>query len=320
MFTASFLDSTSLRRRAVARRSPKRALWRAQSTIAALVLLLSSTAALSAQTIRGVVVDDSTKLPLESAVITILNTRGAELGKPSARSDSLGRFTVHAGELGRYQVRVTRIGYQPLTSQNISFNFSAQVAVVTLNMTAAPASLGRVVVTGTTRLTNVELMSHVGFELRRSKGDGKFLDTNALATYGRQPAYGLLEDNRALFGLEFVSAAGGVETMRMLRGSGFCVPEVWIDGFEANPNTALLRLAGLGSDEIYGVEVYNGLQLPPPSIGGEIGAPSSLNVGRARGGNNQLRQNQLCGAVAIWTKAFAKEMQAKADAKIPPPL
>jgi hypothetical protein len=273
----------------------------------------------AAQSIRGTVVDDSTRKPLESAVVTLLNNRGVELGKPPVRTDSLGRFILHAGELGRYQVRVTRIGYQPLTSGNIALSFGGSIANVVLNMTVAPTRLGRVVVTSSSRLTNAELMTHVGFDLRRSKGEGKFLDSSQMTTYGRAPASEMLIDNKVLFGLEFVADPSGFDVMRMLRGSGFCVPEVWIDGFEVNPNSVIGRLAGLGTDEIYGIEAYNGLQLPPPSIGGEIGATSSLNVGRARGGNTQLRQNQLCGAVAIWTKAYAREMQAKIHGKTPPP-
>ena len=251
------------------------------ASLSAISLIALSTSTAAAQTIRGVVVDDSSKVPLSSAVITLLNNRGAEIGKPSVRSDSLGRFIIHAGDMGRYQVRVTRIGYQPLTSGNISFGFGGAVANVTLNMTAAATKLGRVVVTGTARLTNAELMSHVGFDLRKSKGQGKFMDSTELARYGRDAAGAMLIENKVLFGLEFVADANGFEVMRMLRGASMCVPEVWIDGFEANPNTAVMRLLGMGADQIYGVEVYNGLQLPPPSIGGEIGAPAVMNVGRA---------------------------------------
>jgi hypothetical protein len=291
----------------------------AVSCIMSAAACIATSSVASAQSIRGVVVDDSTKRPLESAVVTLLNNRGVDLGKPPVRTDSLGRFMLHAGELGRYQVRVTRIGYQPLTSSNISLSFGGQVANVTLNMAVAPTRLGRVVVTGTTRLTNADLMTHVGFDLRRAKGEGKFLDSANMTTYGRAPASEMLIDNKVLFGLEFVADASGFEVLRMLRGSGFCVPEVWVDGFEVNPNSVVGRLGGVGSDQIYGIEVYNGLQLPPPSIGGEIGATSALTSGRARGGNTQLRQNQLCGAVAIWTKAYAKEVQAKADAKKLPP-
>jgi hypothetical protein len=283
-------------------------LWFTVLGSALLLLVLLGAAPVHAQTLRGVVVDDSTKRPLQGATVTLLNNRGVDLKKPPVRTDTLGRFTIHAGEMGRYQVRVQRIGYQPLTSQNINFSFGGQVHNVTLNMSPTATKLGTVIITGTTRLTNTELMSAVGFDLRKSKGEGKFLDSAGLAEYGKQPAAWLLESNKVLYGLEFTMGANGFEVIRMLRGSAFCTPEVWIDGFQANPNTVVGRLSGLGADQIYGVEVYNGLQLPPPSLGGEIG---SLGA--------NLRPAQRCGALAVWSKAYAAEMKAKADAKKPPP-
>jgi hypothetical protein len=262
-----------------------------------------------AQTFRGTVVDDSTKVPLQGATVTLMNARGADLRRPPVRTDSLGRFTMHAPDLGRYQVRVTRIGYEPLNSQAINFNFAGQVHALTLNMSAVPTKLGSVVVTGTTRLTNNELLSYVGFELRKAKGEGKFLDTAALMEFGRQPAAWFLEANKVLYNLEFTTAANGFEILRMIRGSGFCSPEVWIDGFEVPAASVVGRLNGLPADLLYGVEVYNGLQLPPPSLGGEMG---SLNT--------SLRPSQRCGAVGVWTKAYANELKAKEAAarKIPP--
>jgi hypothetical protein len=276
------------------------------------LLLCAASNTLAAQTVRGVVVDDSSKAPLRDAVVTLLNTRGAEIGKPPVRSDSLGRFTLHAGDMGRYRVRVTRIGYQPLTSENLVFSFGGHVQNLTLAITSAPAKLGTVVVTGTTRLTNNELMSHVGYDLRKSKGEGKFIDSAELARYGREPAAWVLENNRGLYGIEFVAGGGGADVIRMMRGRGFCAPEIWIDGFQTTRNTEVLRLSGIGADQVYGIEVYSGFQLPPPSLGAWIG-----------GDQQGTRPSQRCGALAVWTKAYVKDMQARIDAanakKVPPP-
>jgi hypothetical protein len=277
-------------------------------------LLLAGNA--SAQTVRGIVVDDSTKQPLADVTIVLLTTRGENAGKPPVRTDSAGRFLLHAGVIGRYQVRATRIGYQPLTSQNLNLAFGGHIADVTLRMTVAASRLGAVVVNGTARYTNSDLMSHVGFDLRMSKGQGKFMTSDILASLKTQTAAWVLEDNKVLFGIEIVADGNGNDSLRMLRGSQFCVPEVWIDGWEANPTNAMARLMGLGADEIYGIESYSGLQLPPPSIGGEIGAPSIMGSGRGRSASNTMRQNQSCGAIAVWTKAFAREQEAK---KKPPP-
>jgi hypothetical protein len=284
-------------------------LWR----VALLCVLAALGSAISnpalAQTARGVVVDDSTKRPLEGAIVTLLTAKGQDAGKPPVRTDTLGRFTLHAGEMGKYQLSVARIGYQPLKSQTISFSFGGAVVNLTLNMTAAPTKLGTVVVTGTGRLTNTELMSAEGFDLRKSKGEGKFLDSVELARYQRTPAAWLLEENKVRYGLEFTTGPNGFDVIRMIRGGGFCTPEVWIDGFESRSASAVARLSSLGADEIYGIEVYSGFQLPAPSLAGEIG---SLGY--------NLRPSQRCGAVAVWTKGYAAEMKAKADKKKPPQI
>ena len=269
-----------------------------RTALLAIVVLFCAAGNLSAQTIRGVVVADSTNLPLASAIITLLNSRGQDAGKPAVRSDSLGRFTIHAGDIGRYRVRATRIGYQPVTSGNLTFQFGGHVHDVTLVMSAAPTKLGTVTITGTTRLTNLELLSHVGFDLRRSKGNGKFLDSLQLAAYKVQPSTTILED---VPGLVLNTDRNGMPVITMMRGGGNCAPAIWIDSFRAN-NSAGFRLLGLGADMVHAVEVYSPMQMPPPSLAGEMGE-FAVNT---RGS---------CGLIAVWTKAFVKDQIERAEAK-----
>jgi hypothetical protein len=262
---------------------------------------------LASQTVRGVVVDDSSKAPLSGAVVTLLKGTTPVPGRPPARTDSLGRFTLHVGELGKYSVRIARIGYQQLTSPEVNFAFGGQVHTVTLGVSAVPARLGSVIVTGTTRYTNSELMTHVGFDLRRSRGVGKFADSLDMVEFKRQPVSFLLDNNRARFGLVLKRAADGTESIKMLRGAGECSPEVWVDGFQVpdwkGMGTAP-RLWGVSADQVVGIEIYTGPQLPPISIAGEIGWDGST-----------ARPGSRCGAIAVWTKGWAKKVQAEAEAK-----
>jgi hypothetical protein len=262
---------------------------------------------LASQTVRGVVVDDSTQGPLSGAVVTLLKGATPVPGRSPVRTDSLGRFTLHVGEMGGYSVRINRIGYEQLTSPVVNFAYGGQVHTLTLAMSVVPARLGSVVVSGITRYTNSELMTHVGFELRRSRGVGKFADSLDMVEFKRQPVSFLLDNNRARFGLITKLWPSGGEDILMLRGAGTCEPEVWVDGFQVpgwpGMGTAP-RLWGVSADQVLGIEIYTGPQLPPISIAGEIGWPSAL-----------ARPGSRCGAVAVWTKAWARKVQAEADAK-----
>jgi hypothetical protein len=132
-----------------------------------------------------------------------------------------------------------------------------------------------------------------------------------MVEFKRQPVSFLLDNNRARFGLvtSFASQSGR-EDILMMRGAGTCQPEVWVDGFQvpdfkgiSSIGTAA-RLWGVSADQVLGIEIYTGPQLPPISIAGEIGWPSAL-----------ARPGSRCGAVAVWTKAWARKVQAEADAK-----
>ena len=274
----------------------------------ALALFICAAKVAAAQTMRGVIVDDLSKVPLPGAVITLLGARGEDVRNPSVRSDSLGRFTLHSGDIGRYRVRVTRIGYQPVTSATISFSYSGQVHEVTMGMSVVATRLGSIVVTGTTRLNNYELLSHVGFDLRRSKGNGKFYDSLHLAQFKRYPTTSVLEDTPGLNLSIAPDPRYGQPVLWMLRGGitkegiGKCRPVVYIDGFVPVEGSAGMRLEGLGADMIHGIEVYGHWQLPSASLAGEMGETSA-------------RVKDKCGLVAVWTKTFVRDQIEKAEAR-----
>jgi hypothetical protein len=214
------------------------------------------------------------------------------------RSDSLGRFIIHAPGSGRYSLRVTRIGYTPLTSTAVTF-VGGEAATLTLAMSSVPQRLGSVVVTERRRLNGYELLSEVGFELRRSKGVGHFLDTTILKDYKRHPSFLLLAEHAGL-GLH-IRGNITAESLAMINGLdnrgnlAYCGPELWIDGFQ-QPSNSQWRLHGLSAELIHGIEIYSRHQLPSPSIAGELGAAMYSAPTRSR-----------CGLIVIWTKAFVED-------------
>ena len=76
------------------------------------------------------------------------------------------------------------------------------VADVSLRMAANATKLGTVVVTAPLRVGRDELMSHVGYELGRAKGNGKFIDSIELHDLMRHTIGYHFEDARLRFGIE----------------------------------------------------------------------------------------------------------------------
>jgi hypothetical protein len=265
------------------------------------LLSLVAFASLDAQTVRGVVVDESTKLPIASVVVTLVDVGGRDI-LPGTRSDSLGRFTIHASSPGRYRVRAVRIGYQPLTSESISLGIS-QLAELRLQMSTVPERLVPVRVLERRRLNARELMSSTGFDLRRSKGVGTFMDAEQLGGFGEESASDLL--NTRLRHLVYVADTTEGTILLMRRPTSPCTPEIWVDGVgltAGNPMDsqtgrnamALSALGGYPASELHGLEVYRAAQIPPASLGGFLGAERS-----------GVLSSERCGVVAVWTKAGA---------------
>lgn len=82
-----------------------------------LVLTLLFTPSLSAQRVRGLLLDSDTGLPIEGALVLLLDEAGDEMG--GALSNDQGRFLLRAPGSGRYAVRAERIGFESVASAPI---------------------------------------------------------------------------------------------------------------------------------------------------------------------------------------------------------
>jgi hypothetical protein len=156
----------------------------------------------------------------------------------------------------------------------------------------------------TRRLNGYELLSDLGFELRRSKGVGFFLDTAALRYYRELTPMFFLDEFvgssmklvTTLMGERFVMVSGIASSGRLQT----CDPELWIDGFEAG----WWKMQAYGAHEIFGIEVFMRNQIPPASIAGELGARQAVRPMTLR-----------CGIIAVWTKNFLAERRRKDAAR-----
>jgi Carboxypeptidase regulatory-like domain len=277
-------------------------------------LVLFAAIPLGAQSVQGVVVDDSTGQPLMGATATILDDAGKPVGI-EARSDTTGRFLVHAHKAGTYRLRVMRIGYQPVTSGNLKLDLGG---IVTLRMAMSPAAqaVSTVTVVERRHYTLPELMSPMGFDVRRSRAFGSFMDTTLFNTYGALPISDVLDDRHTSLSLLIqFDARVGSDVIQIVNVGTPCYPEVYLDGWlisgqptglastsrnsglagfdEVGAAHAVSVLKGLPADQIYGVEVYRRNQMPPSSLAGDFGHTTAIRANR-----------QACGVVAVWTLAF----------------
>jgi hypothetical protein len=282
-------------------------------------------AALNAQSVRGVVVDAATQQTVTDARIALLDSAGRDL-PPGVRSDVNGGFSLQAPNPGVYRVRAMRIGFQPLSSGLLTLK-AGELTTLRLLLTAVAQPLRPVEIVEQRHLTLTELMSPLGFDLRRSKGLGRTLDSAQLGSFGHEEMLllmmghvfpnvgvkGVTDDsarvatvsgcelNQVDVFLDGVLKSSGPDSLEML------TPEqqkAKVGRFEPAPtfrptNPSLLGgiramqvIESIGANTLYGMEVFNRLQIPPPSLGGMIGV------------------GDRC-AIVLWTKAYAERVAAQ---------
>lgn len=292
-------------------------------TSLSLTAIMPLVASLGAQTIRGTVVDETSKLPIVSVLVSVLDDAGKEL-QPGTRTDSIGNFVVHAGRAGKWRVRAMRIGYSPIVSDPVELAVGS-LAVVRLRMTTVAQQLVPVQIVERRQLNANELMSAAGYDLRESRRLGRFLGGARLAEMGQDGLREVLATNfqPALY-VTNDPVLG--EVIRIRQGANSCVPEIFLDGRLLStapkpraivggppPRTALDSLRAIMREEsdsvrvafdqqsassilssltaamVHGIEVYRSYEVPPTSLGAWFGMTKTAI--------------KSCGTVAVWTKA-----------------
>jgi hypothetical protein len=275
-------------------------------------------------------VDEGTKLPVSAVLVTIVDDAGVEV-LPGVRSDSLGNFIVHAARAGTWRVKAIRIGYSPVTSDPVPLGVGG-LAVVRLRMTTVAQQLVPVVVIEKRQLNASELMSASGFDLRESRGFGRFLSGERLAAIGKDNVQEILGTYFQPTLYVYNDSVLG-DILHIRQGASECEPEIYLDGrllatapepgavFETTPPrtrldsmraqtraqtermrvgfgqvSALTQLSALTADALHGIEVYRANEVPPPSLGAWFGMTKA--------------SIRACGTVAVWTKRGAQSLVA----------
>ncbi|MEM6697900.1 MAG: TonB-dependent receptor [Bacteroidota bacterium] len=111
-----------------------------------LLCLCSVVAQQSTQSIRGVIIDKTTKIPLISASVTLLGTDPL-IG---TTTDEQGRFVLENVVVGRYDVSVSYIGYTTFIQNEVLVR-NAEETLLEIGLTESSLGLGEVVVTSNQR-------------------------------------------------------------------------------------------------------------------------------------------------------------------------
>lgn len=253
-------------------------------------VLMAPPFALSAQTIRGRVLDQANGEPVADAIVTAMWSAADSIG--SIVTDSTGSFFVRAPRAGKVLLQVERIGYRTVQTAAIDLG-AGDIIAVDVPITTSPVKLEPIgvevlrgpVVTGTLLDGYHERRYWLGEQL----GLGTFLTRDQLDT---RYAVNMSDVMRMLPSVRMVrnvktggwNVAIGATSLSEFHGCKYAkvlVDGVWAnrrgDIHEEDNDIDLMAIPNM----LEGIEVYRGgAQMPA-----EFGGPTSR-----------------CGVVALWTR------------------
>jgi TonB-dependent Receptor Plug Domain len=251
-----------------------------------------------AQVVEGTAIDAQTGAPIPDVALRLLGP-GMDTTRLPVLSDDQGQFALHvdtvrvlgAGPLG-YRIRAQRIGYRPLESA-IDLE-SGRVVSVKLSMAATSQAVASVVVTGRKALSINELTSIEGFEYRRSKGYGTYLDAEqlkqkivadfAMTLVSELPALRVAPDTALIYRF-------GRDPRTGQRVD--CIPHVYVDGFLRRDSLAALEeLQMYAANDLYGVELYTPGNFPV-ALAGTMEADGGVDPQHPNGA-------AYCAVIVVW--------------------
>lgn len=243
--------------------------WRRRGAVAAQIALLLAAlpATVSAQVLRGHLVDAETESPIPSATITMM--RHDSVAVDAAATDSAGFFSVAAEGAGAYELIARRIGYPATRSGNLRLN-RGDTLQVEFRISAGAVLLDPVVVTSRRRPPPPDIQAFY----RRAENPifGTFMTRAEIEAAHAIRVSDLL---RRIPGVQVVPVRFGV-TGVLIRG---CSPAIIIDGVQARFEPSIDNL--VVPMELEGLEVYRTASQIPVQYGG-------------------LRLT--CGAIMAWTR------------------
>jgi hypothetical protein len=263
--------------------------YRSSATLVALVLLPVA-GPLSAQTIRGRVLDAASGDPVPQAAVTVLTAGERTAGR--ARTGVDGAFVIQLREPGTFRLRGERAGYLASSSQAVEVAVRETV-VVALRVSPQALQIEPLTVTSRIQPPRNALLTANGFYHRESGGFGKFVrredldrhpEHNMVTTLARLPGVEIAVDGR---GRQIASFTRGRTVGTLERGQtgkqDICFPLVFLDGVRMRygpPDD--VEIDGIvNPTQIEAIELYRSAAEIPSEFNGT---------------------NSACGVIVIWTR------------------
>jgi len=253
--------------------------------LAVAVLALCPT--LSAQTVRGTVVDSATSTPVPQATVELLRGDGQRVARD--QSNGRGEFQLRARNAGEYRIQVRRIGFRPFDSTLTVAGDTALALTVAQN----PVELATLGVTA----DMYPYLKTSGFLDRMAVGVGTFID----------PARVEQKALKAKFAVDVMEGIPGVRIQTPSESGGVRVPH--LRNCQGDPRRRVATITGLRDTTELG-NTYPGIYLDGTKTGQDVFGwllPNQILAIEIYMGPAQIPlqyggTNAPCGVILIWTK------------------
>jgi hypothetical protein len=235
--------------------------------LVALALIAAAPGRLSAQVVRGHIVDAGTGAPIAGTQLRLVP---ADNPLATTRTDSLGEFVLSAQGAGTFFVRAEKLGYRPAVSNLLNLS-AADTLDVQIRLSPQIVLLDTIQVVAPRRRRQATMLKDF-YDRLDQRSFGVFVTR---ADIDRARPNVTTELLRSVAGFQLTSRTLGDGNTIRLRGN--CSPTIYIDGVRA-------PLMGMSLDDlvdpmdIEGMEIYKSVAEAPVQYQGLLGGCSAILV------------------------------------------
>ena len=248
--------------------------------------LLAAASPLSAQVLRGKVVDAVSGEPVPQTALSALGADGKEAGR--ARTGADGGFYLQFATAMEVRLQTQRAGYRPTLTAAVPVAVSETV-YVDVRVSSAPLQIEPLRVTARVEPPRRRFLELNGFYRRQREGFGGFDRREDIERHRSSSLAQVLQRSRGM-GIHYRGSKqyiyflrnGPPKLINVVRGppQNACMPRVYLDGSRVTYDAQNDINSIVSPDQVEAVEMYNTAGAPVEYVGSNTG----------------------CGVILIWTR------------------